>query len=186
MFIALEEAVKNSDMQWALELSDRLLILEYKLDEVNNLRKQALTYLGKRSSNPNKRNYFLTSAIELNSDFKGFPKAERNEDLMKQISLDTIFKILSVSYDPTKHDNSVYKVCFNFLSGTNKTITLRNHIAAISENDLEGCNLSVEADDFDFKKVLGGIQSPVGSIADGSINIEGSNSAFLNFLLKFR
>ncbi|MFL2735258.1 MAG: alkyl sulfatase dimerization domain-containing protein, partial [Gammaproteobacteria bacterium] len=123
LFIALEEAVKNSDMQWALELSDRLLILEYKIDEVNNLRKQALTYLGKRSSNPNKRNYFLTSAIELNSDFKGFPKAERNEDLMKQISLDTIFKILSVSYDPTKHDNSVYKVCFNFLSGTNKTIT---------------------------------------------------------------
>jgi alkyl sulfatase BDS1-like metallo-beta-lactamase superfamily hydrolase len=186
LFIALEEAVKNSDMQWALELSDRLLILEYKIDEVNNLRKQALTYLGKRSSNPNKRNYFLTSAIELNSDFKGFPKAERNEDLMKQISLDTIFKILSVSYDPTKHDNSVYKVCFNFLSGTNKTITLRNHIAAISENDLEDCNLSVEADDFDFKKVLGGIQSPVGSIADGSINIEGSNSAFLDFLLKFR
>jgi hypothetical protein len=46
--------------------------------------------------------------------------------------------------------------------------------------------LSVEADDFDFKKVLGGIQSPVGSIADGSINIEGSNSAFLDFLLKFR
>jgi alkyl sulfatase BDS1-like metallo-beta-lactamase superfamily hydrolase len=186
LFIALEEAVKNSDMQWALELSDRLLILEYKLDEVNNLRKQALTYLGKRSSNPNKRNYFLTSAIELNSDFKGFPKAERNEDLMKQISLDTIFKILSVSYDPTKHDNSVYKVCFNFLSGTNKTITLRNQIAAISENDFEDCNLSVEADDFDFKKVLGGIQSPVGSMADGSINIEGSNTAFLNFLLKFR
>jgi alkyl sulfatase BDS1-like metallo-beta-lactamase superfamily hydrolase len=186
LFIALEEAVKNSDMQWALELSDRLLILEYKIDEVNNLRKQALTYLGKRSSNPNKRNYFLTSAIELNSDFKGFPKAERNEDLMKQISLDTIFKILSVSYDPTKHDNSVYKVCFNFLSGTNKTITLRNQIAAISENDFEDCNLSVEADDFDFKKVLGGIQSPVGSIADGSINIEGSNSAFLDFLLKFR
>ena len=186
LFIALEEAVKNSDMQWALELSDRLLILEYKIDEVNNLRKQALTYLGKRSSNPNKRNYFLTSAIELNSDFKGFPKAERNEDLMKQISLDTIFKILSVSYDPAKHDNSVYKVCFNFLSGTNKTITLRNHIAAISENDFEDCNLSVEADDFDFKKVLGGIQSPVGSIADGSISIEGSNTAFLNFLLKFR
>ena len=186
LFIALEEAVNNSDMQWALELSDRLLILEYRIDEVNNLRKQALTYLGKRSSNPNKRNYFLTSAIELSSDFKGFPKAERNEDLMKQISLDTIFKILSVSYDPTKHDNSVYKVCFNFLSGTNKTITLRNHIAAISENDLEDCNLSVEADDFDFKKVLGGIQSPVGSIADGSINIEGSNTAFLNFLLKFR
>ena len=186
LFIALEEAVNNSDMQWALELSDRLLILEYRIDEVNNLRKQALTYLGKRSSNPNKRNYFLTSAIELSSDFKGFPKAERNEDLMKQISLDTIFKILSVSYDPTKHDNSVYKVCFNFLSGTNKTITLRNHIAAISENDLEDCNLSVEANDFDFKKVLGGIKSPVGSIADGSINIEGGNIAFLNFLLKFR
>ena len=105
---------------------------------------------------------------------------------MKQISLDTIFKILSVSYDPSKHDNSIYKVCFNFLSGINKTITLRNHVAAISENDLEDCNLSVTTDDFVFKKVLGGIKSPVGSIADGSTNIDGGNTAFLNFLLKFR
>jgi alkyl sulfatase BDS1-like metallo-beta-lactamase superfamily hydrolase len=186
LFLALEEAVKNNDMQWALELSDRLLVLEYKIDEVNNLRKQALTYLGKRSPNPNKRNYFLTSAIELNSDFKGFPKAERSEDLMRQISLDTIFKILSVSYDPTKHDNSIYKVCFNFSSGVSKTITLRNHVAAISENDFDNCNLSITSDEFVFKKVLGGIQSPVGSIADGSIKIDGSNTAFLNFLLKFR
>ena len=186
LFLALEEAVKNNDMQWALELSDRLLVLEYKINDVKSLRKQALTYLGKKSSNPNKRNYFLTSAIELNSDFNGFPEAERSEDLMKQISLDTIFKILSVSYDPSKHDDSIYKVCFNFLSGINKTITLRNHVAAISENDLEDCNLSVTTDDFVFKKVLGGIQSPIGSIADGSINIEGGNTAFLNFLLKFR
>ena len=186
LFLALEEAVKNNDMQWALELSDRLLVLEYKINDVKSLRKQALTYLGKKSSNPNKRNYFLTSAIELNSDFNGFPEAERSEDLMKQISLDTIFKILSVSYDPSKHDDSIYKVCFNFLSGINKTITLRNHVAAISENDLEDCNLSVTTDDFVFKKVLGGIQSPIGSIADGSMNIEGGNTAFLNFLLKFR
>ena len=186
LFVALEEAVEINDMQWALELSDRLLVLDYKINDVKSLRKQALTYLGKKSSNPNKRNYFLTSAIELNSDFSGFPEAERSEDLMKQMSLDTIFKILSVSYDPSKHDNSVYKVCFNFLSGINKTITLRNHVAAISENDLEDCNLSVTTDDFVFKKVLGGIQSPIGSIADGSIDIEGGNTAFLNFLLKFR
>ena len=105
---------------------------------------------------------------------------------MRQISLDTIFKILSVSYDPTKHDNSLYKVCFNFSSGVSKTITLRNHVAAISENDLDNCDLNITSDEFVFKKVLGGIQSPVGSITDGSIKIEGSNTAFLNFLLKFR
>ena len=61
----LKAAVKDEDMQWALELSDYLIALDFFNDEVKNLRQQALIYEGSRSSNPNKRNYFLTSALEL-------------------------------------------------------------------------------------------------------------------------
>ena len=62
----LRIAVSNNDMQWALELSDYLIALDNFTEEVRNLRIDALLYEGSRSSNPNKRNYFLTSALELN------------------------------------------------------------------------------------------------------------------------
>ena len=52
-------------MQWALELSDYLISLDMFTDEVKDLRIEALIYEGSRSSNPNKRYYFLTSAFEL-------------------------------------------------------------------------------------------------------------------------
>ena len=61
----LKTAVKDNDMQWALELSDHLIALDYFIDEVKNLRFEALIYEGSRSSNPNKSNYFLTSALNL-------------------------------------------------------------------------------------------------------------------------
>ena len=55
----LRIAVSNNDMQWALELSDYLIALDNFTEEVRNLRIDALLYEGSRSSNPNKRNYFL-------------------------------------------------------------------------------------------------------------------------------
>ena len=45
-------------MQWALELSDRLIALNFSIAEVESLRRQALLYIGARSSNPNKRKLY--------------------------------------------------------------------------------------------------------------------------------
>ena len=65
LFEELRQSVKNKDMQWALELSDYFISLDQFTNEVKQLRIQALTYEAARSSNPNKRNYFLSSAYEL-------------------------------------------------------------------------------------------------------------------------
>ena len=48
----LHLAVKNKDMQWALELSDYLISLDLFTDDVKQLRIEALIYEGSRSSNP--------------------------------------------------------------------------------------------------------------------------------------
>lgn len=41
---ALKEAIADGDMQWALELSDRLIALEFSLDETKALRKSTNSY----------------------------------------------------------------------------------------------------------------------------------------------
>ena len=186
LLFALKNAVNSKEMQWALELSDKLLALEYKSEEVKSLRYQALTYIGLRSSNPNKRNYFLTSALELNSGFDTFPIAERTEEGVKEISIDTIFSILSVRLDPDKVFNKNLIVCFKFSSGLSKTILLRNQVAAISNNYSGICDISVTTSELNLKLTLSGLLNPVLAIASGDIEIDGSSTEFLKFLSYFR
>ena len=54
LFNELKRAVEDEDMQWALQLSEHLINLEYKVSETNKLKSKALFYEGIRSSNPNK------------------------------------------------------------------------------------------------------------------------------------
>ncbi len=183
----LHLAVKEKDMQWALELSDYLISLDLFTDEVKELRIEALIYEGSRSSNPNKRNYFLTSALELNGSIEEISLLDRtSEDLLHQISIDTLFDVLSTRYNPEEEFINNYKVCFSFASGITKNITIRNKVAVISNNIDGSCDLKITSEEIEFKKTLTGLSSPVAQIASGDLIVEGSSTEFLIFLTKFR
>ena len=183
----LHLAVKEKDMQWALELSDYLISLDLFTDEVKELRIEALIYEGSRSSNPNKRNYFLTSALELNGGIEEISLLDRtSEELLHQISIDTLFDVLSTRYNPEEEFVNNYKVCFSFASGITKNITIRNKVAVISNNIDGSCDLKITSEEIEFKKTLTGLSSPVAQIASGDLIVEGSSTEFLIFLTKFR
>ena len=181
----LRNAVDANDMQWALELSDHLIVLDYFIDEVKKLRKEALIYEAARSSNPNKRNYFLTSALELDKDFNTTILIERSDQLLEQISIHTLFDVLSVRLNPDKV-NKDQLACFNFSSGIIKNIHIRNKVAVVSDKAQQNCDIEVFADEIEFKRILVGTQSPVTAISSGKIQINGSNTDFLQFLTNFR
>ena len=185
LFNELKRAVKDEDMQWALQLSEHLINLEYKISETNKLKSKALFYEGIRSSNPNKRNYFLTVAMEIDPDFKGFPEVVRSESLVNEINIDTIFSMLSVSLDPDNIFRDNYKACFKFENEKVRSITLRNSIAEISE-DQNNCDLIIRTSEKSLKLSLAGIKNPIGLIASGEIKVEGSEVNFLGFLSSFK
>ena len=93
---------------------------------------------------------------------------------------------MSVRFNPNNHDGSLYKVCFNFTSGHSKIITLRNDVAVISDSNQKDCDLEIETEEIELKRILTGLKSPVSSIATGSIEISGGNTNFLKFLTLFR
>ena len=66
-----------------------------------------------------------------------------SEDLLHQISINTLFDVLSTRYNPEKEFTNNYKVCFFFLSGITKNITLRNKVAVISNNIEDNCDLNI-------------------------------------------
>jgi len=183
---SLKIAVDNEDMQWALELSDYLISLDLFTSEVKELRQKALIYEGSKSSNPNKRNYFLTSALELNDDFESPSLLNIDDSILNQISIDTLFSVISVRFNPENHDKSLYKACFNFNSGLNRSIILRNDVAVISDNTDQVCNIEVKTNEIELKRVLTGLKSPITSLATGSIQTNGMNTEFLQFLSIFR
>ena len=186
LFLAFQNAVNDKEMQWALELSDRLMALNYSIAEVESLRREALLYIGARSSNPNKRNYFLSSALELNDNFVSFSETERTVEGVKEISIDTIFSILSVRLNPEKVVNKNMNVCFYFLSGLRKTISIRNQVAAISNQINDPCAIKVKSTEFNFKMAISGLANPVMAMANGDLEVDGSNTEFLQFLTYFR
>ena len=185
IYLQLEEAINRDDMQWALQLSDHLIALEYKLKQVNSLRAIAAEHIGQRSPNPNKRNYFLSSAIELKPGFNREILIKSNAELLMQLSMDNFFNILSVSLNPKKVDAGQYRACFSFNSGINKTITLRNQIAEIS-SITDNCDLNISAEDNLFKGSLAGLYNPLTTVASGQIDTNGKSAEYLMFLSKFR
>ena len=186
LFEVFKNAVNDKEMQWALELSDRLIALDFSLSEVKSLRREALLYIGARSSNPNKRNYILSSALELSDDFISFPETQRTSEGVKEISIDTIFSILSVRLNPEKVINKNMNVCFYFSSGLKKTISIRNQVAAISDEVMDSCDLTVKATEFNFKMAISGLTNPIMALATGDIEVDGGNTDFIKFLTYFQ
>ncbi len=183
----LRLAVEKEDMQWALELSDYLIALDSFTKEVKDLRIDALIYEGSRSANPNKRNYFLTSAFELRDDFVEPSLLDRtSEELLEYVSIDTLFDVLSTRYNPDKRINENTTICFLFSSGLRKNITIRNQVAVISNTTGDDCLLTVTSDEIELKKILTGWSNPVASIASEKIQIQGNSVEFLQFLSKFK
>ena len=184
LFMALQQAIEEEDMQWALQLSDSLLTLNYKIDATKKLRQKAIQYIGDRATNPNKRNYFLSSANELNDGYKAEPLLPQTSELLNEISIDMFFDILSVRLKPEKTIGMTQRVCFSFDSGVIKTITLRNGIAEISSIDTN-CDIQIRTTEQIFKEALAGVRNPVMSVASGEIDAGGQRAKFLAFLSNF-
>ena len=121
LFAELEKAITNEEMQWALELSDLLLAMDYRASEVARYRAEAAFYLGTMASNPNKRNYFLSEAQRLIGDKEPDNIIPPEASMLDQIPMDMFFDVLRVNLNPDKVDpNEIITACFEFSSGLTK------------------------------------------------------------------
>ena len=185
LFQQLEKAINNEEMQWALELSDLLLAQNYRTKEVKALRAKAAYFIGRMSSNPNKRNYFLSEAQILrdgeNKSLDVRPKAS----MLKEVPIDMFFEVLSVRLNPAKvPESEITNACFTFSSGAIITITIRNKIAQITNQIPDECDLQISTSEDTFKQVLAGLKNPVTAIASQEIAVN-KNVEFIKFLSKF-
>jgi alkyl sulfatase BDS1-like metallo-beta-lactamase superfamily hydrolase len=67
VFEAARKASKNGDHQWAAELTTHLILIDNNDQDARNLKAEALRQIGYTHSNNNWRNWYLTSAQELDN-----------------------------------------------------------------------------------------------------------------------
>lgn len=186
LFQQLKIAVNKEEMQWALELSDLLLEMNHKSEEVTALRSKAAYFLGEMSANPNKRNFFLTEAQNLagKKNYQNIAKPEAA--MLNEISIDLFFDVLSVSLNPNRvKESDLTAACFIFSSGEIRTIIIRNQIAQIIDYTPSSCDFTVNTSEEVLKAVLAGIKNPITAITGKEIQVE-KKVEFLKFLTNFR
>jgi alkyl sulfatase BDS1-like metallo-beta-lactamase superfamily hydrolase len=137
------------------------------------------------SSNPNKRNYFLSEAQILRDGENQSLDVKPKASMLEEVPIDMFFEVLSVRLNPKKVKASeVINACFTFSSGTRKVITIRNQIAQITNQIPENCNLKINSSEAMLKQVLAGLRNPVTAIASQDIMVD-KNVEFIKFLSRF-
>ena len=63
---------------------------------------------------------------------------------------------------------------------------IRNQVAAISNHINDPCAIKVKSTEFNFKMAISGLANPVMAMASGDLEVDGSNTEFLQFLTYFR
>ena len=186
LFAQLEKAIINEEMQWALELSDLLLAMDHRTSETTRFRAEAAFYLGTMASNPNKRNYFLSEAQRLLGDQESVNIIPPEVSMLEQIPMDMFFDVLRVNLNPNKVDpNEIITACFEFSSGLNKAMILRNQVAKIQGVLPGDCTLNIKTEERILKQVLAGIKNPIVEIANGNLTVD-KDVQFLKLLTAFR
>ena len=186
LFSELARASDADEHQWVLELSNMLISLDYKTEEVGQIRNQSVKQIGIYETNPPKRNYFLSSAKEF-MEGRDPSIVLSSSDTLYQIPVENFFSILSVRLNPSKVDGELTRGCFLFNNEKKIQATIRNQILEISNNFAEeDCNFLVATEEIIFKEVLAGIKGPIKTLGSGEMEMKKGNSvAFLTYLSKF-
>ena len=187
LFAELLRASDAGEHQWVLELSNMLVSLDFKKEEVEEIRNKSVMQIGIYETNPPKRNFFLSSAKEYMQGREPQRTELSNSDTLYQIPVENFFSILSVSLNPEKVNGELIKGCFVFNNKKQIQAIIRNQVLEISSDfEDKSCDFIVSTEEIIFKEVLAGLKGPIKTLGAGEMNMQKGNSvAFLNYLSKF-
>ncbi len=187
LFKTAEESFKKEKYQWALQLTDYLLLSKPGNKESIVLRMSCLKALGEKESNPNSRYYYLSSATLLDDNFQPNDILAPTLEVIKKYPIEAMLESLKVSVVPEKSIDKNIHLLFNFTdSGKKFSLFLRKGVLEIQPFEVPGSSVQVLAKEEDIKAVLTGLKSLPISLVTGSITVNGSRADLLSFFSSVR
>ena len=187
LFKIAEESFKNENYQWALQLTDYLLLSKPDNKETIVLRMSCLKALGEKESNPNSRYYYLSSAALLDENYEPNDILAPTLEVVKKYPIEAMLESLKVSVVPEKSIDKNIQLLFSFSdSGKKFSLFLRKGVLEIQPFEVMGSSVQVTATEEDMKAVLTGLKSLPISLVTGSIKVNGSKADLLTLFSSVR
>ena len=187
LFKLAEDSYKSKEYQWALQLTDYLLLSKPSNKETIILRMSSLKALGEKESNPNSRYYYLSSAALLDDNYKPNDILAPTLEVVKKYPIEAMLESLKVSVVPEKSIDKNIQLLFEFTdSGKKFSLFLRKGILEIQPFEVSGSSVQVITDEEDMKAVLTGLKSLPISLVTGSIKVKGSKADLLSLFSSVR
>ncbi|MGF1696836.1 MBL fold metallo-hydrolase [Vibrio lamellibrachiae] len=174
------DACNSGEFQWCAELATHAIRVDFDDMEPRNLKAFALRELGYRESNINWRNWYITSAQELDGTLDRSKKIDLGSpDLLAAFSPEILVNGLRFSVNAERTINDHYTISFDFGEETH-ALEVRNGLAQFHAN-YEGEATTVNLSKNVFVGVLMGKVDFVDAVAKGLITIEGEPSLVPKF-----
>src|SRR5262249_46383795 len=132
-------AFEKGEHQWAAELLTHVIRTNKDDQEARRLKADALRQLAYKTENSNWRNWYITSARELDGTLNkavatGAMSSLAAPEIMRQLPASKFFEAMTVRLDPVKSANAHITIAFR-LTGTNEAygVEVRRGVAQVYE-----------------------------------------------------
>ena len=187
LFATAETAYSNGEFQWSLQLTDYLLKSKPDDTQAKLLRQSSLVALGNKESNPNSRYYYLSSAAELDKDYRPNDILLPNIEVIKKYPIESFMESLKVNVIPEKSIDKNIQLLFTFTNSTKSfSVFLRKGVLEIQPFMISGSSVQVTSTEEDLKSVLSGIKSLPIALVNGTLQVNGSRTDLLSFFTSLR
>lgn len=180
----VKTALAAKKYQWALELTDYLLVLSPENEAYQSARYEALMGLGIAQSNPNARHYYLTNALET----KGLEikQPAPSKAVAEQLRLESIFEAMATKLDPEKSANLVTSAVFNFPDVKKSySVQVRKGIAEVQFGTIENPDLTVTVNSEVYKELATKLKTGKAAYLSGELKVSPNIKAFSKFMKLF-
>ena len=179
-------ALASGDYQWALEVTDQLILLNPELSQAREIRADALRALGEQQVAATARNYYLTQSLEARGELTIGALQNTDVQLIHAIPLSAIFEGMAVRLNPEKSADVDTVAGFRFPdSGEAYTVHVRRGVAEIRPVFPENPDLVVTVDADIWKEVAAGVRNPALALVK-EMKKEGGTIKIAKFLSLFK
>ena len=187
LFLIAEQSYIEGKFQWALQLTDYLLRVRPADEKTELLRRSCLIALGNKESNPNSRYYYLSSAAQLDKDYKENDILLPDIEVIKKYPIESMMDSLKVNVIPEKSIDKNIQLLFTFTDSSKVfSVFLRKGVLEVQPFLISGSSVQVISKEEDLKAILSGIKSLPISLVNGTLQIEGSRTDLLTFFTSLR
>ena len=194
-----QKAFDDGNLEWALRLSDDVLILDQENDLAFETKKAALLTLAENTMNSQARNELLSEYLLLTDQVQtpfpwGNPKAiysRMDPNAVQLMPMNTLHRIMSVSLNPSK-SNETEMVANLQLTDMPKnsrtdpdhyTLFVRKGILEVDPPYETNCDVTITTDSMTWKQMVLGKLAPETAIENGVVVISGGEvEAFYAFM----